>query len=167
MFRVILFQISACALLCKTAHFVLLLLHELGSEPLLHNGHGHWSSMNPVEAHVMLLLIVFMSGSRAKRHYHLRRMPGNHPAEFLWCIAFALTLSLLLLRSRVPPQPPPSFLLFFSSAMGFWLKCMHILEICMHFIFTRLCYRVSLHLLLFLLSCVTISGTLFSVLYVL
>ena len=152
--------------------------------------------MNPVESHVMLLLIVFMSGSRAERHYHLRRRPGNHPAEFLlliifmsgsraerhyhprrrpgnqpveflWCIEFALTLSLLLLRSQVPPQPPPSFLLFFSSAMGFWLKCMHILEICMHFIFTRLCYWVSLHLLLFLLSCVTISGTLFSVLYVL
>ena len=127
MFRVILFQIFARAL-----HFVLLLLRELGFEPLLHNGHGHWSSMNPVEAHVMLLLIVFMSGSRAERHYHLRRRPGNHPVEFLWCIAFALTLSLLLLRSRVPPQPPPSFLLFFSSAMGFWLKFMHILEICMH-----------------------------------
>ena len=134
MFRVILFQISAHALLCKTAHFVLLLLRELGSEPLLHNGHGHRSSMNPMESHVMLLLIVFMSGSRAEHHYHLRRRPGNHPTEFLWCIEFALTLSLLLLllRSRVPPQPPPSFLLFFSSAMGFWLKCMHIFEICMH-----------------------------------
>ena len=147
MFRVILFQISASALLCKTAHFVLLLLRELGSEPLLHNGHGHRSSMNPVEAHVMFLLIVFMSGSRAERHYHLRRRPGNHPAEFLllivfmsgsraechyhlrrrpgnhpadflWCIVFALTLSLLLLRSRVPPQLPPSFLLFFSSAIS-------------------------------------------------
>ena len=106
-------------------------------------------------------------GHKAKRHYHLRRRPGNHPVEFLWCIAFALTLSLLLLRSWVPPQPPPSFLLFSSSAMGFWLKCMHILEICMHFIFTKLCYQVSLNLLLFLLSCVTISGTLFSVLYVL
>ena len=132
MFRVILFQISARALLCKTTHFFLLLLRELGSENLLHNGHGHRSSMNPVEAYVMLLLIVFMSGSRAEHHYHLRRRPGNHPIEFLWCIAFALTLSLLLLRSQVPPQPPPSFLLFFSSAMGFWLKCMHILEICMH-----------------------------------
>ena len=35
MFRVILFQISARALLCKTARFVLLLLRELGSEPEL------------------------------------------------------------------------------------------------------------------------------------
>ena len=83
MFRVILFQIFARALLCKITHFVLLLLCELGSEPLLHNGHGHRSSMNPMEAHVMLLLIVFMSGSRAERHYHLRRRPGNHLVEFL------------------------------------------------------------------------------------
>ena len=29
-------------------------------------------------------------------------------------------------------EPNPSFLLLFSSAKGFWLKCMHILEICMH-----------------------------------
>jgi len=67
-------------LLCKTAHFVLLLLRELGSEPLLHNGHSHLRSMKPMEAaQVMLLLIVFMSGPGAEGHYHLRRRPGDHP----------------------------------------------------------------------------------------
>ena len=52
MFRVILFQISARPLLCKTPHFVLLLMHELGFELLLRE---HGRPVNGVSSAVVYI----------------------------------------------------------------------------------------------------------------